>query len=583
MRGSGAQAGLDEARVMFPRAANRMRRHARTSTKALSILLLAAGIITAGPALATSAEAGPAGPLLTPQRVAALKCAVAACTSLLLLWGIALRRAGRAGACTRLRDALLLALGVLGVLGWWNFLQFRYQPGYGHPLEIYHYYIGSKYFDELGYTRLYACTTVADAESGLRDLASQRSIRNLETYERESAMHILRDPARCTRHFSPERWETFKHDVGWFRARVSEGMWRGALADHGYNPSPAWGALANLFVRDGPVSQEQLFPVVLIDPLLVIVMWAFAWKAFGWRATCVAAVFWGTNLPADYLWTGGGFLRQGWLAAMVIGISCLRMRWMATGGFFLAVAALLRVFPVVTILAVAIGAGLAMARTRRFQLSPAHRRFALGCAAALAILIPLSFATAGGPRAWTDFAENIRFHASRPFATNVGLRMFASYEHETRLERIEQIASNPGRAWSEARMAAFARRRLLYACALIAYLALLARAVDRKEDWVAATLGTGAVIMLTSMSSYYFGVLLGFGFLWERRESIGAGLCGLSAAIWCIDWTWQQPDETYTWVSLATVLFVLAATGRVAWGRTADAESASGAGSATAG
>lgn len=554
-----------------------MRRHTRTFASGLPILLMATAVVAGVPSPAESADGSSGDPLLTPQQVAVLKCAVAASTAGLLLWGVALRRAGREAAFARPRDALLLALGVLGALGWSNFLQFRYSPGYGHPLDVYHYYVGSKYFDELGYTRLYACTIVTDAESGLRDLALQRSIRNLETYGRESAANILRDPTRCTRHFSPERWQTFKHDVGWFRDRMPEEIWQGALADHGYNPSPAWGTIGKALASKGPVTKRNLFPLLLLDPVLLIVMWALAWKAFGWRATSVALVFWGTNLPDDYLWTGGAFLRQGWLAAMVIGICCLRMKRMASGGFFLTVAALLRVFPALAIFGVALNAGFAMWRAGRFHLSPAHRRFALGCAAAAAILIPLSFATMGGARAWIDFAENIRFHSTTPFLNDVGLKTLLSYDHDTRLERIEQVSQNSPLTWHEARKTTFAQRRFLFVGLLLGYVALLARASGREEEWGAAVLGAGAVIMLTTMSNYYYGVLLGFGFLWDRRESIGAALCGLSALTQCIDWTWHHTDEIYTWVSLATVVFVVAATGLMAWRRAPAATSATNA------
>jgi hypothetical protein len=548
-----------------------MWRHARTFASGFPIFLMATAIVAGMPSPAESADGSSGDPLLTEQQVAALKFAVAACTAGLLLWGAALRRAGREGAFARPRDVLLLGLGVLGALGWSNFLQFRYSPGFGHPLDVYHYYVGSKYFDELGYTRLYACTTVADAESGVRDLALRRSIRNLETYNRESAANILRDPARCTRHFSAERWQTFKHDVGWFRERMPEGSWQGALSDHGYNPSPAWGFLGKALTSPGPVTEQNLFPLLLLDPALLIVMWALAWKAFGWRATSVALVFWGTNLPDDYLWTGGAFLRQGWLVTMVIGICCLRMKRTATGGFFLTVAALLRVFPALAIFGVALAAGFAMWRARKFHLSPAHRRFALGCAAAAAILIPLSFATVGGARAWIDFAENIRFHSNTAFLNDVGLKSLLSYDHDTRLERIEQASQNSLLTWHEARSATFARRRLLFVGILVGYLALLARASSREEDWVAAVLGAGAIIMLSTMSNYYYGVLLGFAFLWDRRESIGAALCGLSALTQWMDWTWHRTDEIYAWVSLATVIFVVAATGLVAWRRATDA------------
>lgn len=56
---------------------------------------------------------------------------------------------------------------------------FRLPGGaYLHCWEMYHYYVGAKYAPELGYTRLYRCSTVADAEAGI-DVA-HRWIRNLE-------------------------------------------------------------------------------------------------------------------------------------------------------------------------------------------------------------------------------------------------------------------------------------------------------------------------------------------------------------------------------------------------------------------
>jgi len=512
----------------------RIRRRRRYFQCAAAILWVAAACLF--PAV-TAAAWGEAEGLLTSDTVGVLKFGIAACATALLVWEIALRRRLPGRASQRRRHALLLALGIAGAAGWWNFLQFRYQPGFGHPLDIYHYYVGAKYFDELGYTRLYECTTVADSESGIHDRAARRSIRNLESYERESATIILSDPARCTRHFTPERWQLFKHDVGWFRERVSEGLWQGALSDYGYNPTPAWGSIAQLFIRDGPVSEKNLAPVLLIDPLLLVTMWGFVWRAFGWRAACVALVFWGTNLPGNYLWTGGAFLRQAWLASMVIGICCLHMRRPAAGGFLLTVSALLRIFPGVTIAAVAITVALSAWRRRSLRLPSEHRRFAFGCAAAAALLLPLSFATAGGPEAWVAFAHNIRFHAGTLFATNIGLQTL--------------LAKTGGTG-------------LLSVAIPVGYAALLLRALDRKETWEAAAIGTGAVILLATMSSYYYGLLLGFAFLWTRRESIGALLCALSATGWCVEWIVQRTDEVYAWLSLATVLFVLVATALMA-------------------
>jgi hypothetical protein len=506
----------------------------------------------------------------TPEHVAILKFMIALGATALLLWGTLLRRAGRAEAFARSRGAMLLGFGLLGAFGWWNFGQLRFDAGFGHPLDTYHYYIGAKYFDELGYTRLYECTTVADAESGLREQALGRSIRNLETYQREPATIILGSPERCTRHFSPERWQTFKADIRWFRERIPEGLWRGGLSDHGYNPSPAWGGIANLLIGDGPLDEGRLVTLLLIDPVLLAIMWAFLWRAFGWRATCVALVFWGCNLPGDYLWTGGAFLRQLWLAALGIGLALLRSRNMAAAGFFLALAAWVRVFPAVVIVAIGIPALLAMWRERRCFLSPAHRRFAAGCAAVTALVVPLSFATAGGSQAWVGFSKNIAFHSATPFVTNIGAKTALAYAHASRLERIEQTESQPDVAWIAARRRTLDARRFAFIGLVLGYGLLLVRAVDGREDWVAAALGTGAVVILATMSNYYFAVLTPFALLWLRRESIGAGICALAAFTCAAAWFWARLDQVYAAISLATLGFVIAATAAMAFGRRGD-------------
>ncbi len=474
------------------------------------------------------------------EQVELIKFAIAVLATGLLVAGIWLRRRGRADAYKNIRDGVLLVAGFAGAIGWWNLMQFRYEPGFGHPVDTFHYYIGANYFDELGYTRLYECTTVAEARSGNRELISRRQIRNLETYFQQSAAGVLADPTRCTDHFTPERWETFVRDVHWFRERIPEGLWQGMLLDFGYNPTPAWGAVASLLMTSGPVTEQKLVPLLLLDPLLLTIMWAFVWRAFGWRATCVALVFWGTHLPSAYMWTGGAFLRQGWLAALVIGICCLRMRWLKTGGFCLAVAALLRVFPVLAIAAIALQAVLAMGRERNFSLAPDHRKIVLGCVVAVSTLVPLSLINTGGVQAWVDFFHNIRFHASFPFGNNVGLDTFLAYLFGPPDPARVSIA-----------------HRISFATILIVHTTFLIRAAGRREEWEVAVLGAGAVLLVTTMSNYYLVVLLVFGFLWTRNQGVGAALCALSA-LTCVAWIWL--DKPYAWISLASVAFVTLAT-----------------------
>src|SRR5262245_35599426 len=101
---------------------------------------------------------------VTPAEVEAAKAAIAAAAASLLLWGAWLRRTGRQGALARLRDAALAALGAASLLAYTNFLSFH-QGGFLHAHELFNYAIGSKYFRELGYLRLYECVAVADLEA----------------------------------------------------------------------------------------------------------------------------------------------------------------------------------------------------------------------------------------------------------------------------------------------------------------------------------------------------------------------------------------------------------------------------------
>ena len=48
-----------------------------------------------------------------------------------------------------------------------------------HPTEFYHYYLGTKYFDELGYYGLYQAATVAEYELAPSEFRPEETIRHL--------------------------------------------------------------------------------------------------------------------------------------------------------------------------------------------------------------------------------------------------------------------------------------------------------------------------------------------------------------------------------------------------------------------
>lgn len=506
--------------------------------------------------------------VLAPRRVESAKIAIAVGGLVLLGWGGYLSRAGRAGERRRLRDALLIGLGVAGFAAWWNFLQFHY-PRFFHESDAYHYVVGAKYFPELGYSRLYACAVLADERAGLGEGLAKAHVRDLATNQVVEASQILSDPSQCTERFSDARWQAFQRDIAWFRNRHAPQQWRRVHLDHGYNATPAWTLLGWWLTNLDAPPEVAIARLVWLDPLLLLAMWACVAWAFGWRILCVAWISWGTIQTAAFAWTGGGILRQGWLATMVIGICLLRRQRPFGGGFLLAWAALLRVFPGLVLAGLGLQALLEIVRRRQLTLSLEHRRIALGALLAVAIALPSSAYIAGGVGVWRDFVQNSRTHLDTPLRNYLGLKTLLSYDHATRTV-VSGDQRQPDRfaVWKQGRHSAFERRRPYYYALCLGFACLFVAAVRDQPAWVAATLGIGWIPFSVELTGYYYSLLLIYAFLCNRATVIGPALCAFSALSWLSVSLWHSYDESYTWTSLAALSLTVAVTGSLIWAKT---------------
>jgi hypothetical protein len=129
---------------------------------------------------------------------------------------------------------LLAALAVLGAARY-----FRYDlnnvTGIGDWSDLTYYYLNSKYFDELGYTRLYEAMLIADSQRPAR-LRTIRRYRELRGYDLVPVERAYAQRASIERRFTPARWEAFAADVAQLTARPVD--WAYFFKDHGYNPPP---------------------------------------------------------------------------------------------------------------------------------------------------------------------------------------------------------------------------------------------------------------------------------------------------------------------------------------------------------
>ena len=125
--------------------------------------------------------------------IAAAQLALASLGALLLAWQVWLERRGRPTAARVARDRALAALGALGLCAYVNFGR-MHQGRFVHVWDTYHYYVGARYFPELGYDLLYGCTAVADAEAGLRREVATRTMTDLSTNLPVRTFDFLRHP-----------------------------------------------------------------------------------------------------------------------------------------------------------------------------------------------------------------------------------------------------------------------------------------------------------------------------------------------------------------------------------------------------
>jgi hypothetical protein len=83
---------------------------------------------------------------------------------------------------------------------------------------------------------------------------------------------------------------------------------------------------------------------------------------------------------------------------------------------------------------------------------------------------------------------------------------------------------------------------------------------------VAACLGTGLIAVAAELTCYYYGFLLTYGLLWERRKLPGVlatGLAGLTC--WLSEIPWN--DDHFAAMSLATTLVIFGVTAHAAFGK----------------
>jgi hypothetical protein len=439
--------------------------------------------------------------------------------------------------------------------------------------DMFHYYLGSKYFEEVGYFDLYNAVIVADTEQN-NELARSPFYTDLRTYQNAPIQKAIDDAARVRRLFSDERWSAFKDDVDYFKRATGSPRAPGLfflLMDHGYNGSPVSTFILGTIANIVPVYQLPL--LAFLDVVLMVGMSVLVFYGFGFDIGALFSIYFCINYLNPYDFVSGGYLRYDWLFCIVVSASLLQRGRYASSAFFLTLAAMIRVFPAVLFYGVVVLAVKSFKATGKVDAK--HVRFLVATAATATALFFLPATYLGSAvQPWKAFSENIGLHDDGIYVNHIGLRGIAIFEpSHLSLERFVETFKSAEtddvvKHWQNVKQAEYRRKApYLYVAALLVLVALTV-IIWKRESVLESVLWPLVLVYTASYPSHYYYAFLCLFILlfFSRPNDLSAFvpiaiLLVLNIGVMVTDYFRPSPIVLYTLINLyffACVCLILA-------------------------
>ncbi|MDD5306997.1 MAG: hypothetical protein PHU25_06720 [Deltaproteobacteria bacterium] len=423
--------------------------------------------------------------------------------------------------------------------------------------DLLHYYLNSKYFDELRYYRLLPSLIVADDEAGRRwEPPPIYLAQDDKDYFMRPIQWALDHREEIKGRFSKERWAQFSHDAVYIQrnlGRMGGKLWGQLLVDHGFNGTPTWVLIARPIASIVPVEWVKVcacLDLLWIMGMLAAVVWAFGAEAFflSWVFVIVSYSFRWPSIT----W---GFLRYDWFACMAIGVCMIRKEKPVAAGAFFAYATLMRYFPVLWLFGI-VAKGVHALVTRRdipltrFWLRIPRRYWlmAAGFAVTIALLGGASVARDG----LESHKQNLIKMAAHVEPHNLssmrqGLAVTLTYRGETDMKRLSD----------EKRLFVQNNERWLRLGGLVMMIAL-GLFMTRAKDWEVVGLGFIPYFWVMTSSYYYYSmritaVIIHAADLGKPRNVVGL-LFLFGTELFCNASEHLKPENRYFLISWMGIL-----------------------------
>ncbi|MCO4770444.1 MAG: DUF2029 domain-containing protein [Deltaproteobacteria bacterium] len=385
-----------------------------------------------------------------------------------------------------------------------------------HGWNWYHYWVGSKYHEEVGYFDMYSQTIAAWREMKA-DTAKVSSSRNLRTYKMKRVWEG-KVPWVRNQLWTDARWAEFKSDLRKLRKKQSYKKWNDCVKDRGYNASPAWNTPASWLTNALDVGKSSHIRFAKsIDMGLILGLALLLPLAFG-PTRSITAVFISLLVANNTTRFHGSFVQYDWIVLVLGSAALISKKKHGWGGFLLGVATAVRIFPLVFFAAMVARAVLDLLLTRR--LPPWLPRLAGGFGLALILGFGVGAAGPRGLDGWSEWREKIQVHTHfhKTGDGRVGLNHIFTSKQGPRGQDIPKI-SERFKTLEETKPIRLAVAGLL--------LALLAAACWNRDELDCFILAIVAFFALTVSSRYYWSALALLPFLGFRtrdKASLGIGL-----------------------------------------------------------
>jgi hypothetical protein len=474
-----------------------------------------------------------------------------------------------------------------------------------HTWDMRHYFPTAKYFAELRFDGLYLGSLAAYLDvmgEKTTDSVRDRKLRDLTNYEMITGAQAGPQLAAIRARFTPARWEEFKRDMKYFVDTMGPNDYLGSMQDHGGNATPVWLLGAYAIFRSAPANELTLSAAGLIDPVLLLILFAVVWRTFGLRTMLFVVILFGAT---DFYQFGsnlmGSTLRQDWLVAVGLGACALKRGRHFLGGFLLAYGGLIRAFPALAALFLmvpvawwlidlvlarrAAGARAAaepsLVQSVRPSLWKQQRGTLLAIGGAAACVIGLVLVTGaffGFQDGWATWIKKIEMHAVGPSTNNVGLRNVLSWRpHETGEALVRSNMPEPWDVWQREQVSNFATLRPLFYLLNLTAFALVFLACRGRPLHQVSLLGLLLIPFLFYPSNYYchFIFLLPMAVVdarpgEDRDRTVGwvlLVLCGMCVAqYFTLAEGWSDMRYTYqSFVLLIGFALILIPLGLAGW------------------